>query len=86
MVAKKVAKDETAVSFEEALDRLEILVAQMEQGDLPLEDAMGKYAEGIELSRLCLGKLRAAEIAVDKLITESGDIPLTMDADKMEAK
>lgn len=85
-MTKKTSKDSSCVTFETALERLEQLVAQMEQGDLPLEEAMGKYAEGIELSRVCLEKLQAAEKAVDKLITETGEKPLTADDLLMEAK
>jgi exodeoxyribonuclease VII small subunit len=85
-MAKKNTKDVSTVTFETALERLEKLVAQMEQGDLPLEEAMGKYAEGIELSRICLEKLQAAEKAVDKLITETGEAPLLTNDLLMEAK
>lgn len=85
-MAKKNSKDVSAVTFETALERLEQLVAQMEQGDLPLEEAMGKYAEGIELSRVCLEKLQAAEKAVDKLITDTGEAPLLTNGLLMEEK
>ena len=58
------------MSFDTALEKLEKLVAEMERGELPLEAAMDKYAEGAALSQLCLAQLKAAEQAVSKVIAE----------------
>ncbi len=58
------------VFFEDALGKLEAIVKELEKGELPLEDALGKFAEGIGLSQVCLSKLSAAEQAVDKMIRE----------------
>ena len=58
------------MSFDTALEKLEKLVADMERGELPLEAAMEKYAEGAALSQLCLVQLKAAEQAVSKVIAE----------------
>jgi exodeoxyribonuclease VII small subunit len=67
-VAKKARGQD--VCFEDALGKLEAIVKELEKGELPLEDALGKFAEGIGLSQVCLGKLSAAEQAVDKIIRE----------------
>jgi Exonuclease VII small subunit len=45
-------------------------VKELEKGELPLEDALGKFAEGVSLSQVCLAKLNVAEQAVDKIIRE----------------
>ena len=69
---KKQTKDsQPELSFDAALEKLEQLVEEMERGDLPLEAAMAKYAEGAALSRLCLEQLQSAETAVNKVISEA---------------
>jgi exodeoxyribonuclease VII small subunit len=71
-VKKKETKDAIAgLSFDEALVRLETLVEEMERGDLTLEEAMRKHAEGSALSKYCLQQLQLAEAAVNKVIRES---------------
>ena len=45
------------VKFEEALKKLEKIVEDLERGDLSLDEALKKYQEGIELSRLCSQRL-----------------------------
>jgi exodeoxyribonuclease VII small subunit len=60
-------KKETPGTFEEALRRLEEIVQRLEQGDVPLEQAMQLYEEGINLSRVCAGKLKTAELALKRL-------------------
>lgn len=59
------------MSFDVALEKLEKLVEEMERGDLSLESAMAKYAEGASLSQICLVQLRSAEQAVNKVIAET---------------
>ena len=65
MVGKKSGKDK---SFEEAINRLERVVVELEEGELSLEEALKKFEEGIELSRFCTQKLTQAEEKVKKLI------------------
>ena len=72
---KKESKEIVAgLSFDEALARLELLVEEMERGELTLEMAMQKHAEGTELSQFCLQKLQVAEAAVNKVIKESNGV------------
>jgi exodeoxyribonuclease VII small subunit len=61
-----------AVDFEKALAELEKLVADLEQGELPLEASLKAFERGIELTRLCQRELAQAEQKVRKL-TGSGD-------------
>ena len=70
-----MAVNKKTASFEEALNRLEEVVAQLEGGDCPLEEAMKLYEEGIALSALCGRKLDKAR---QKIVTlqeaeEAGD-------------
>ncbi len=55
------------VSFEKALEKLEKIVAELEAGDISLEDALARYEEGIKLSRLCQEKLTQAEKKIEVL-------------------
>ena len=48
-------------SFEQALQLLEKIVQELESGDLPLEKAMSKFEEGIQLTRFCSQKLDETE-------------------------
>ena len=50
-----------ALTFEEALARLEALVVRLEAGELPLEEALAAFEEGVRLARLCAGRLEDAE-------------------------
>ena len=65
-------------NFEEALQKLEAIVAQMETGDLPLEETLKAFEEGVRLAGLCTKKLDEAERKVEKLIRDqSGKLQTT---------
>lgn len=49
------------IRFEEAMLNLEEVVAKLETGDVPLEDAITLYKKGMELSAYCNEKLQDAE-------------------------
>ena len=49
------------IPFDEAMLQLENIVRQLEQGDVPLENAIELYQKGMELSKLCSDKLQSAE-------------------------
>ena len=53
--------------FETALAQLETLVASMEDGDLPLEQSLAAYQQGVALARLCQSLLNKAEEQVKVL-------------------
>jgi len=53
--------------FEEALARLEAIVAAMESGDLPLESLLVKFEEGARLDMICRAKLAEAELKIKQL-------------------
>lgn len=57
-------------SFEESLKKLEAIVAKLEQGDLPLEDSVRLFEEGIQLSNACKAELEAAEGKVQILLKQ----------------
>lgn len=49
------------VNFEASLTELEQLVAQLESGDMPLEQLLGGYQRGAELLKFCRDRLEAVE-------------------------
>ncbi|MGG3470918.1 exodeoxyribonuclease VII small subunit [Neobacillus pocheonensis] len=60
------------ISFEEAMTKLEQIVDKLEEGDVPLEEAILFYKEGMELSKLCHDKLKSVEEQLTQIITEDG--------------
>ena len=64
---------EKKVSFEQAMDRLEEIVRQLEQGDAPLEEALSLFEEGTRLIKKCSSQLDKAEQKVSKLLAGPGD-------------
>jgi exodeoxyribonuclease VII small subunit len=65
-----VAPNEPA-SFEKALEELEVIVARMEDGKLPLEESLAAYQRGAELLKFCEAKLQAAQARIAVLEGES---------------
>ncbi|WP_019414106.1 exodeoxyribonuclease VII small subunit [Paenisporosarcina sp. TG20] len=63
----------SAVSFDQAIQQLEEIVRQLEQGDVPLEDAISLYKKGMELSTVCHDKLHNAEKQLISLMDNNGD-------------
>jgi exodeoxyribonuclease VII small subunit len=65
------------VPFEEALKKLETIVAAMESEDLPLETLLARYEEGTRLARTCQEKLAEAELKIQQLEqTAAGEMKL----------
>lgn len=70
-----MSSGEKEISFEQALARLEEVVKELEDGRLPLEKSLELFEEGIKLSRICEGRLAAAEQRITILtIDEKGGI------------
>ncbi len=61
------SKNPQKQTFEESLLRLEELVTKLEQGEVPLEDSIKMYEEGLTLSKACITKLTQAELKLKKL-------------------
>lgn len=58
-------------SFEKALEELEVIVARMEDGKLPLEESLAAYQRGAELLKFCESKLAAAQARIAVLEGEA---------------
>ncbi len=59
-------------NLEKSLTDLESLVEELEEGDLPLEDAMKKFEKGIKLTRNAQAALKEAEQKVEILLKSAG--------------
>ena len=62
----------TPVDFEKSLTELETLVQKLEQGDVPLEEALKTFERGVALTRQCQTALRTAQQKVEVLLAQSG--------------
>lgn len=62
------------VSFEENMERLEKIVAELEEGDLNLDDSVKKFEEGINISKKCNDILEKAEKKITILLKTDDDI------------
>jgi exodeoxyribonuclease VII small subunit len=71
MVRKK-----SSPNFEQSLNELEKIVAELEQGDISLEESLKSFEKGVELTRACQKALKEAEQKVQILIEENGDANL----------
>jgi exodeoxyribonuclease VII small subunit len=60
------------MTFENAIARLEEIVAALESGDSPLDETMSLFEEGIRLSEVCNKKLTAAEQKIIKVTGQAG--------------
>ncbi|MBI3357036.1 MAG: exodeoxyribonuclease VII small subunit [Nitrospirae bacterium] len=58
------------VKFEQAMARLEVIVGELEKGDLPLDESLKIFEEGIRLSKNCLKVLEEAERKVEVLVQD----------------
>lgn len=67
-------KKEKELSFEEALENLEVIVKKLETGEVPLDDAITEFNKAMKLAKMCDEKLKGAEEAITKLVKENGDI------------
>jgi exodeoxyribonuclease VII small subunit len=67
--SSKSAKPE---SFEKNLERLDAIVRQLEDADLPLEKALQIYEEGMKLSEVCQKQLQEAEGRIQILMKRAG--------------
>ncbi len=63
------------MKFDQALKRLEKLVEEMEEGEVPLEESLKKYEEGVKLASFCLEKLNQAEKKIEILKQPAGEAP-----------
>ena len=75
--------------FEDCLQRLEQIVDELEKGNVPLEQALKLFEEGVQLSASCRKELEEAEGKVEILLKQNGKLqpePYETAAEKASAK
>lgn len=72
------------LTFETALEKLETIIKELENGETPLEDAIKKYTEAMNLVKLCEEKLDKATKQVNKIVNEDGSVKDFKEAEEKE--
>lgn len=72
-MAKKTSTNKSP-NFEKALNELESLVEEMEQGNLSLEESLKRFEKGIALSTECQQALQNAELKIKQLVEKNGKL------------
>ncbi|CEN28132.1 MULTISPECIES: exodeoxyribonuclease VII small subunit [Pseudolactococcus] len=67
-----MAKTIETVTFEENLGALEDIVKRLENGDVPLEEAIAEFQKGMKLSKALQNTLKAAEETLVKVMADNG--------------
>ena len=62
------------LSIEESLKKLEEIVNKLENGDVPLDDAIDEFNNAMQLVKICENKLSAAEESIAKIVQDNGQI------------
>ena len=63
-----MSNEKKELSFEENLEKLEEIVKKLENGDVPLDDAIKEFNEAMVLAKKCDEKLKSAEEAITKIV------------------
>lgn len=71
--------DDEALSFEEALARLDEIVAQLEAGELTLEESLALFEQGQLLANRCAELLDEAELKVESLTADGEIVAIEVD-------
>ena len=83
-MATRTPKDAPKIDFETAMRDLEALVERLEKGDLPLEESLAAFEQGVMLTRSCQTALKEAEQKVEILLKRAGE-PTIADFDALDA-
>ncbi|HEU5138575.1 MAG TPA: exodeoxyribonuclease VII small subunit [Bacillales bacterium] len=71
---ERESKEQEEKSFETAMEEMEKIVGRLEEGDVPLEEAIQLFQEGMTLSKTCHQKLQRVEEKMDQIMQEDGDM------------
>lgn len=72
---------EKEIMFNQAMEQLEEIVRQLEQGDVPLEEALTLYQKGMELSKVCHDKLQSAEKQLVTMMNDGKEVSIDAEMD-----
>lgn len=79
-------QDLNTLSFEEAMEELELVVRQLETGKIKLDDAVIAYEKGVKLKQICEEKLAQAKAKIDILVLDKNSTPVGVESfdDKLD--
>lgn len=66
--------EEKEKTFEQKIKELELIVSQLESGNVDLDDAINKYTSAMQIAKECSEKLKNAEEQINKVLTENGTL------------
>lgn len=67
------------IKFEDAVKGLEDIVDRLEKGDLPLDETLSEYENGIKLYKQCIAMLENAEKKIQVLVKDENGVLRTKD-------
>lgn len=65
-----MSKQQEKIAFEEAMERLEGIVSQLEKGDLPLDQSIEAFEKGASYVKMCQTQLADAEMRIEKIMKQ----------------
>ncbi|MGC4376503.1 exodeoxyribonuclease VII small subunit [Fictibacillus sp. Mic-4] len=69
-----MSEEKKEMTFEEAMEQLEHIVERLEEGEVPLEESIELFQQGMNLSKLCHSKLQNVEKKMDLILQEDGEL------------
>ncbi|WP_455662335.1 exodeoxyribonuclease VII small subunit [Pradoshia sp.] len=77
-----MTKEQSNITFEEAMEKLERIVGRLEDGEVPLEESINLYKEGMELSKWCHDKLKTAEEQLTLIMKDDALKPFSIEEEE----
>lgn len=72
-ISAPLGEDGKPMSFQQAMSRLEAIVASLNNPSLELEQAMADFKEGLQISRFCQSQLDHFQNEMNQLVEQSGE-------------
>ena len=86
MAEKKRKEDIKKLNFEESIKQLKEIVERIEQGQIPLQDSLEQYEEGMALINHCRGILQKAEKRIEKITAQDGEKEADAEEEKTDKR
>ena len=69
-----MSSEKKEVNFEDKIRELEVIVKELESGEVNLDEAIDKYTKAMKLAKECSDKLNKATETVNKILKENGEL------------
>lgn len=77
MAIEKEELDRSEEPFEKSMERLETIVRTLEKGEVPLEESLALFEEGVRIARICSQRLDKVEGKIEILLRVENETPVT---------